>query len=137
MAVLGVTLSKDQHALATARAEERGLGDRGRFELVDYRDVTGDFDRIVSIGMFEHVGITRYPAFFAKVHALLKDDGVALIHSIGLLGGPGAYAPALSEVTGAVEPSGLMVTDVGILSRNPAPLGAPLPGQSGPNCRAA
>ena len=125
VAVLGVTLSKDQHALATARAAARGLADRVRFELMDYRDVTGSFDRIVSVGMFEHVGVGHYPAYFAKVDALLKDDGVALIHSIGRLGGPGAtsawlrkyifpgaYAPALSEVTVAVEPSGLVVTDV-------------------------
>ena len=129
--MLGVTLSKDQHALATARAAARGLGGRVRFELMDYRDVTGTFDRIVSIGMFEHVGVGHYPAFFAKVDELLKGDGVALIHSIGRLGGPGAtsawlrkyifpgaYAPALSEVTSAVEPSGLVVTDVEILRRH-------------------
>jgi cyclopropane-fatty-acyl-phospholipid synthase len=129
--VLGVTLSTEQHALATARAREHGLADRVRFELMDYRDVAGSFDRIVSIGMFEHVGVAHYPAFFAKADELLKDDGVALIHAIGRLGGPGAtsawlrkyifpgaYAPALSEVTGAVEPSGLVITDVEILRRH-------------------
>ena len=129
--VIGVTLSKDQHALATARARERGLGDRVRFELMDYREVSGAFDSIVSVGMFEHVGAAHYPAFFTKVDELLKDDGVALVHSIGRLGGhgatsawlrkyifPGANAPGLPEVTGAVEPSGLVVTDVEILRRH-------------------
>lgn len=129
--VLGVTLSSDQQSLATARARERGLEGRVRFELQDYRQVTGRFDRIVSIGMFEHVGVDHYREFFDQVCSLLPDDGVALLHSIGRLGGPGAtspwlrkyifpggYAPALSEALGAAEASGLMVTDVEILRRH-------------------
>jgi cyclopropane-fatty-acyl-phospholipid synthase len=129
--VLGVTLSRDQHALATARAEERGLQDRVRFELMDYRDVGGRFDRIVSIGMFEHVGVGHYPEFFSKLDGLLADDGVALLHSIGRMGGPGAtaawirkyifpgsYAPALSEALAPAERAGLWVTDIEILRRH-------------------
>jgi len=80
--VLGVTLSKEQQSLATKRAKERGLEDRVRFELRDYRDVDGQFDRIVSIGMFEHVGIDHHLEYFAKINSLLKDDGVALVHAI-------------------------------------------------------
>ncbi len=126
--VLGVTLSSDQHALATARAEERGLQGRVRFELTDYRTVTGRFDRIVSIGMFEHVGINHHQEFFSKVAGLLAADGVALLHSIGRMGGPGAtapwirkyifpggYVPALSEVLVPVERAGLWVTDLEVL----------------------
>lgn len=129
--VLGVTLSSDQQSLATARARERGLEKRVRFELQDYRHVTGTFDRIVSIGMFEHVGVDHHREFFAKVASLLPKDGVALLHSIGRLGGPGVtghwlrkyifpggYSPALSEAMSAVEPSGLLVTDVEILRRH-------------------
>ncbi|MCI0429222.1 MAG: cyclopropane-fatty-acyl-phospholipid synthase family protein [Rhodospirillales bacterium] len=129
--VLGITLSMDQHALATQRAKERGLEGRVRFEIKDYRDVGGRFDRIVSIGMFEHVGVGNYRVFFAKLTELLTPDGVALIHSIGRAGGPGAtsqwfrkyifpgsYAPALSEVHVAVEESGLWVTDLEILRKH-------------------
>ncbi len=126
--VTGVTLSVEQHRLATKRAAERGLSDRVRFELKDYRQVTGSFDRIVSVGMFEHVGIGHYPEFFAKVSSLLADDGVALLHSIGRKGGPGTtgawvrkyifpggYSPALSETLAAIEGAGLWVTDIEIL----------------------
>ena len=126
--VTGVTLSVEQHELATKRARERGLSDRARFELKDYRDVTAKFDRIVSVGMFEHVGIGHYGEFFAKVSSLLADDGVALLHSIGRKGGPGStgpwlrkyifpggYAPALSETLTAIEGSGLWVTDIEVL----------------------
>ena len=126
--VTGVTLSVEQHGLATKRAAERGLSDRVRFELKDYRQVTGSFDRIVSVGMFEHVGIGHYPEFFAKVSSLLADDGVALLHSIGRKGGPGntgawvrkyifpgGYSPALSETLAAIEGAGLWVTDIEIL----------------------
>jgi cyclopropane-fatty-acyl-phospholipid synthase len=125
--VLGVTLSTEQHALAVQRAAERGLSDRVRFELRDYRDVEGRFDRIVSVGMFEHVGLRNIPEFFVKLRSLLKDDGVALLHSIGRKGGPGStgawvkkyifpggYAPALSETLPAIEASKLWVTDVEI-----------------------
>ena len=126
--VTGVTLSVEQHALATRRAEERGLSGRVRFELKDYREVTGSFDRIVSVGMFEHVGASHYQEFFAKIASLLTEDGVAVLHSIGRRGGPGAtgpwiekyifpggYSPALSETLAAIEQSKLWVTDVEIL----------------------
>lgn len=129
--VVGVTLSKEQQALATERARERGLQDRVRFDLIDYRDVTDRFDRIVSIGMFEHVGVSHFPEYFSKIRQLLTDDGVALVHSIGRAGGPGstaawvrkyifpgAYAPALSETIAVAEQSGLWVTDLEILRRH-------------------
>ena len=126
--VVGVTLSQEQLAIARARAEERGLPHRVRFELCDYRDVEGPFDRIVSVGMFEHVGVPNFPAYFDTVSRLLADDGVAVIHSIGRKDGPGAtqpwiakyifpggYIPALSEVMPAVERTGMWVSDVEIL----------------------
>jgi cyclopropane-fatty-acyl-phospholipid synthase len=126
--VEGVTLSSEQLAAATSRAEALGLGNHVQFSLTDYRDVEGPFDRIVSVGMFEHVGRPNYDAFFAQVARLLTDDGVALIHSIGREDSPsvtdpftakyifpGGYIPALSEVLPAVERAGLWVTDVEIL----------------------
>ena len=126
--VTGVTLSVEQHALATERARQRGLSDRVRFELKDYRHVTGRFDRIVSVGMFEHVGIGHFDEFFDKVASLLADDGVALLHAIGRKGGPGVtaawvrkyifpggYSPALSETLAAIERAGLWVTDIEVL----------------------
>jgi cyclopropane-fatty-acyl-phospholipid synthase len=124
----GGTLSQEQLAYARARAEQAGLSHRVRFELLDYRTVTGPFDRIVSVGMFEHVGITHYRAFFQRVHTLLTEDGIALIHAIGRSDGPnvtnpwlarhifpGGYSPALSEVFRAVEREGLVATDCEIL----------------------
>lgn len=126
--VTGVTLSQEQHGVARSRAEERGLSDRADFRLQDYRDVPGPFDRIVSVGMFEHVGVGHYDEYFGKVAKLLKEDGVALIHSIGRSEGPGitnpwiakyifpgGYIPALSEVLPAIEKAGLFVTDIEIL----------------------
>jgi cyclopropane-fatty-acyl-phospholipid synthase len=126
--VLGVTLSTEQLALANQRAAACGLSERCRFELKDYRDLDGPFDRIVSVGMFEHVGARYYDIFFRKLHQLLAADGVALLHTIGRSDGPGStnpwitkyifpggYVPALSEVTAAIERSGLYVTDVEIL----------------------
>ena len=126
--VLGVTLSKEQHALAVERAEAAGLSDRVRFELIDYRKVQGKFDRVVSVGMFEHVGVHHYPEFFDRVNALLADDGAMLLHSIGHMSPPGtaspwlrkyifpgAYSPALSEVFPVVERASLWVTDVEVL----------------------
>ncbi len=126
--VTGVTLSEEQHALANDRAQQAGLSDRVRFHLCDYREVTGRFDRIVSVGMFEHVGVQHFPEFFAKVNELLCDDGVMLLHSIGHMSPPGtaspwlrkyifpgAYSPALSEVFAAVEPASLWVTDLEFL----------------------
>jgi cyclopropane-fatty-acyl-phospholipid synthase len=126
--VTGVTLSEEQHRWANARAAERGLADRARFRLQDYRAVQGRFDRVVSIGMMEHVGLNHYGTMFRKIRELLADDGVALVHSIGRKDGPsanhpwltkhifpGSYAPALSEVIPAIERQGLWITDVEIL----------------------
>jgi cyclopropane-fatty-acyl-phospholipid synthase len=126
--VIGVTLSKEQLALAQKRARERGLDKRVRFELMDYRHVQGPFDRIVSVGMFEHVGVQYFAEYFGAISRLLKDDGIALVHSIGRKAGPGqtgawirryifpgGYSPALSETLAAVERSGLWVTDIEIL----------------------
>lgn len=126
--VTGVTLSDEQHAVSTRRASELGLSDRVRFLLKDYRSLEGPFDRIVSVGMFEHVGLNHYRAFFRKIHALLAEDGVALLHSISRFGPPadtsafirkyifpGGYIPAMSEVLPHIERSGLMTTDIEIL----------------------
>ncbi len=126
--VLGVTLSKEQHALAVERTEAEGLSGRLRFELKDYRELTERFDRIVSVGMFEHVGVGHYGEFFGKVRDLLAPDGVMLLHSIGKMSPPGtaspwlrkyifpgAYSPALSEVFPATEAAGLWVTDLEFL----------------------
>jgi cyclopropane-fatty-acyl-phospholipid synthase len=126
--VLGVTLSKEQIALSRSRAQSAGLSERCRFELADYRALSGTFDRIVSVGMFEHVGVPYYRAFFGKLRALLADDGVALLHTIGRSDGPGVtspwtakyifpggYTPALSEVMPVIERAGLIVTDIEVL----------------------
>lgn len=126
--VTGITLSKEQLQVARRRARESGLSDRVHFDLRDYRHQTGCFDRIVSVGMFEHVGITHYHTFFESVHRLLADDGVALLHSIGTMSGsnqtnpwirkyifPGGHFPALSEVVSAVEKAELWITDIEIL----------------------
>ena len=126
--VTGVTLSDEQFKLSNARAAERGVADKVRFLLHDYRALNQQFDRIVSVGMFEHVGINRFQEFFNKCHALMKPDGTALLHSINRSDGPGAtsawvakyifpggYAPALSEVTPAIERAALYITDIEIL----------------------
>ena len=126
--VTGITLSTEQLAAARARAEQAGLSDRVRFELLDYRALDRRFDRVVSVGMFEHVGIVHYNTFFRTLHACLEADGVALVHTIGSSNVPsvtnpwltkyifpGGYSPSLSEVMPAVERSGLIVTDIEIL----------------------
>ena len=126
--ILGVTLSEEQNRIAVERAKASGLSDRVRFELRDYRQVTDHFDRIVSVGMFEHVGVTRYDEFFGRVYDLLVDDGFAVLHSIGHMSPPstaspwlrkyifpGAYSPALSEVFAATERQHLWVSDVEVL----------------------
>jgi cyclopropane-fatty-acyl-phospholipid synthase len=126
--VTGLTLSKEQHAVATRRAAQAGLSDRVRFQLRDYREETERYDRIVSVGMFEHVGLPHYGEFFAKVKELLAPSGVALLHAIGRSDGPGhthpwirkyifpgGYSPALSEVVPVVERTGLWITDIEIL----------------------
>jgi cyclopropane-fatty-acyl-phospholipid synthase len=126
--VTGITLSAEQLAEARRRAASEGLSDRIRFELLDYRAVDETFDRIVSIGMFEHVGVNHYRTFFNIVKRALNPDGVALLHTVGQWDGPGtnnpwiskyifpgAYCPALSEVMPAVERSGLVASDVEVL----------------------
>ena len=125
--VLGITLSEEQIAVARERAENARLANC-RFELVDYRALRGTYDRIVSVGMFEHVGAAYYDTFFQQARALLADDGVMLLHTIGRVDGPGStnswiakyifpggYAPALSEIVTAVERAGLIITDVEVL----------------------
>jgi cyclopropane-fatty-acyl-phospholipid synthase len=126
--ITGITLSKEQLALAQARAGEKDLSQRIEFRLQDYRDVEEKFDRIVSVGMFEHVGVNFYDRFFHTCAQALADDGIMVLHSIGRSEGPGVtnpwiakyifpggYIPALSEVLPAVERAGLLVTDVEIL----------------------
>ena len=125
--VTGITLSQEQHAIANERAAEKGLSERARFRLQDYRDATEKFDRIISVGMFEHVGVNHYDTFFRKSAELLADDGVMLLHSIGRSEGPsvtnawiskyifpGGYIPSLSEVLPALERADLLVTDIEI-----------------------
>lgn len=131
VSVHGVTLSKEQYGYARAWAEREGVSDRVTFGLTDYRDVAGRFDRIVSVGMFEHVGVPNFPTFFAKCHDLLTEDGVMLLHTIGRVGPPGStddftrkyifpggYIPAMSETVAAIEPNKLMLTDVEVLRRH-------------------
>jgi cyclopropane-fatty-acyl-phospholipid synthase len=126
--VLGVTLSTEQHGVANGRARTEGLDSHVHFEIKDYRHITERFDRIVSVGMFEHVGTPHYREFFEKCATLLKPDGVMLLHSIGRFGPPaatapfirkhifpGGYIPALSEVLPHIENAGLMVGDIEIL----------------------
>jgi len=126
--VTGITLSEEQLHEARARAAAEGLEDRVTFELMDYRAVDETFDRIVSVGMFEHVGVPNYQAYFNTIKKCLAPDGVAILHSIGRFAGaaitnpwiqkyifPGGYSPALSEVTPAIEKSGLLMTDIEIL----------------------
>jgi cyclopropane-fatty-acyl-phospholipid synthase len=126
--VTGITLSQEQYQRAQNRALERGRTQDTTFRLVDYRDVEGCFDRIISVGMFEHVGISFYDTFFDKCTELLSEDGVAVLHAIGRSGRPsitnpwiakyifpGGYIPALSEVLPAIERAQLIVTDVEIL----------------------
>ncbi len=126
--VTGVTLSEEQLRLAHERAAEQGLTETANFHLQDYRELGGTFDRIVSVGMFEHVGVSFYDTFFDKCTHLLADDGVMMLHSIGRSEGPnvtnpwiakyifpGGYIPSLSEVLPAIERSGLLITDIEIL----------------------
>ena len=123
--VTGVTLSEEQLKVARRRAEEAGVADHVRFELIDYRSVTGKFDRIVSVGMFEHVGAPHYVEFFAKCRELLADDGVMLLHTIGKYGVagapdpftdryifPGYHVPSLSQMVSASEKVRLIASDV-------------------------
>lgn len=126
--VLGVTLSEEQLKVARERAAAAGVSDHVKYELIDYRALTGRFDRIVSVGMFEHVGLPQYQVFFDKVHSLLTDDGVALLHTIARADGPGAtdpftakyifpggYSPALSQIVPRIEKAWLWITDIEVL----------------------
>ena len=126
--VTGLTLSTEQLKVAQRRAAQAGLSDRVHFHLRDYREEKGQYDRIVSVGMFEHVGVGQYPVFFRQVRELLKPDGVALLHSIGRSDGPGAtnpwvrkyifpggYSPAISEVVPVIENARLWITDLEVL----------------------
>ncbi len=126
--VTGVTLSTEQLQVSNARAAEKNLGQSAKFLLEDYRDVPGPFERIVSVGMFEHVGVDFYDTYFKRCAELLTDDGVMLLHSIGRSEGPdatnpwiakyifpGGYIPALSEVLPSIERAGLLVCDIEIL----------------------
>lgn len=126
--VTGITLSTEQHKASNARAGQAGLDQRARFHLRDYREETGQYDRIVSVGMLEHVGRPSYLDYFSKIRDLMNDDGVAVVHSIGYSDPPGpinpfirkyifpgAELPSLSEVLAAVEKTGLLVTDIEIL----------------------
>lgn len=134
--VTGITLSQEQLAVARLRARVEGLDDRVKFELIDYRQMPKQdsrpyFDRIVSVGMFEHVGPPQYQTYFNTIKQLLSDDGVAVVHTIaheGLGGGsnqwldkyifPGGYIPSLAQITQAVEPSRMWVTDIEILRKH-------------------
>jgi len=126
--VLGITLSREQLKVARERAQAAGVADRVTFELIDYREVVGQFDRIVSVGMFEHVGPRHYLSFFRKARELLAPDGVMLLHTIGRMGGPGvpnawtnkyifpgSYVPALSEIIVASEQARLIAADTEML----------------------
>ncbi|MCB2108804.1 MAG: class I SAM-dependent methyltransferase [Rhodobacteraceae bacterium] len=126
--VTGVTLSDNQHAVSNARAAEAGVAEHCRFLLRDYRNETAAYDRIVSVGMFEHVGLRNYRDFFGQVSRLLKDDGIAVIHTIAKFRDPGpipswtdkyvfpgAYVPTISEMTPAIEKSGLFISDIEVL----------------------
>ena len=126
--VVGITLSQDQRTIANARAADNGVSERTKFGLQDYRRISGTFDRIVSVGMFEHVGVGYYDLFFRKCAEILDEDGIMVLSSIGRSKGPnvtnpwiakyifpGGYIPALSEVLPSVERAGLLVTDIEIL----------------------
>ena len=123
--VLGITLSKEQHKVACERAKAAGLENQVEFRICDYRHVEGEFDRIVSVGMFEHVGAPHYREYFSNVRDMLTSDGIALIHTIGRCGPPdstspwitkyifpGGYAPALSEIMNALENEHLWTADI-------------------------
>jgi len=126
--VTGITLSENQYRYANSKAKEYNLENQVRFKLADYRNLNEKFDRVVSVGMFEHVGRKFYKTFFKQVANLLNDDGLALIHTIGSVNGPrdpqpwitkyifpGGYTPSMSEVMGPIEKSGLIISDLEVL----------------------
>jgi len=126
--VTGITLSKNQFDYSNKKAKEMNLGNQVDFKLIDYRQINEKFDRIVSVGMFEHVGRKFYKTYFNQVSKLLKDDGISLIHTIGSVNSPrephpwitkyifpGGYTPSLSEIAGPIEKSGLIISDIEVL----------------------
>ncbi len=126
--VTGITLSENQLKYSNQKAKEFNLENQVQFKLADYRHLKEKFDRIVSVGMFEHVGRKFYKTFFKQVNNLLNDNGLALIHTIGSINEPrdphpwitkyifpGGYTPSMSEVTGPIEKSGLIVSDLEVL----------------------
>ncbi len=126
--VTGITLSENQYRYSIQKAKELNLGNQVQFKLMDYREVKDKYDRIVSVGMFEHVGRKFYKKFFNKVSEILKDDGVALLHTIGSVNSPrnpqpwitkyifpGGYTPSLSEISSPIEKSGLILSDMEVL----------------------
>ena len=126
--VTGVTLSENQYKYSNQKAKELNLGNQVEFKLMDYREVKDKYDRIVSVGMFEHVGRKFYKRFFNKVYEILKDDGIALLHTIGSVNAPrspqpwitkyifpGGYTPSLSEISSPIEKSGLILSDMEVL----------------------
>ena len=126
--VKGITLSENQHSSAQKRAQEEGLNEKVTFALQDYRHETNEYDRIVSIGMFEHVGVNNFPVFFAKTYKILKDTGVFLLHTIGQQSKPsatspwirkyifpGGYIPSLSEILQVCEKININITDIEVL----------------------
>ena len=126
--VTGITLSENQYEYSKKKAKELNLGNQVQFKLMDYRQVKEKYDRVVSVGMFEHVGRKFYKNYFRTVNKLLKEDGVALIHTIGSVVSPrdphpwitkyifpGGYTPSLSEIAGPIEKSGLIISDMEVL----------------------
>ena len=126
--VTGITLSENQYNYSINKAKELNVENQVQFKLIDYRQLNEKFDRIVSVGMFEHVGRKFYKTFFNQVNQLLNDTGIALIHTIGSINQPrdpqpwitkyifpGGYTPSISEVAGPIEKSGLIVTDIEVL----------------------
>ena len=126
--VTGITLSKNQFDYSNKKVKEMNLGNQVDFKLIDYRQLNEKFDRIVSVGMFEHVGRKFYKTYFNQVSKLLKDDGISLIHTIGSVNSPrdpqpwitkyifpGGYTPSLSEIAGPIEKSGLIISDMEVL----------------------
>tara|TARA_B100000959_G_scaffold282723_1_gene349804 strand:+ start:886 stop:2076 length:1191 start_codon:yes stop_codon:yes gene_type:complete len=126
--VIGVTLSENQYKYSNQKVKELNLGNQVQFKLMDYREIKEKYDRIISVGMFEHVGRKFYKTFFNKISKILKDDGIALLHTIGSVNSPrnpqpwitkyifpGGYTPSLSEVAGPIEKSGLILSDIEVL----------------------
>ena len=126
--VTGITLSENQYKYSIHKAKELNVENQVQFKLIDYRQLNEKFDRIVSVGMFEHVGRKYYKTFFNQINKLLNDTGIALIHTIGSVNQPrdpqpwitnyifpGGYTPSMSEITVPIEKSGLIISDIEVL----------------------